>query len=227
MEGIKGLFESLKEFIWDVIGYFIPGMYVIILLSVIVEPKYFIHTELIDKKDPAINFVLVIIAYILGYLIYGLGEWKEKSQGKNSFMEKIQANMPNSNTYKLASELLQNKISTTNATMQVSSMSAKDVRNLAMSYAPDADKKVYTFMFRSDLARHIANSSIIIGILGVLLQAAHWIYPQFQVVKGEIGYLVVYIFLICSFFIFNYTRDRFYRIAMNIPFSILISNLAK
>ncbi|MDB5122387.1 MAG: hypothetical protein JWP94_516 [Mucilaginibacter sp.] len=227
MEGIKGLFESLKEFIWDVIGYFIPGMYVIILLSVIVQPKYFIHTELIDKKDPAINFVVVIIAYILGYLIYGLGEWKEKWRGPKSFMEVIQAKIPNSNSYKLASELLQTKISATNATMQVSTMTAKDVRNLAMSYAPDADKKVYTFMFRSDLARHIANSSIIIGILAVLLQAAHWIHPQLQVVKGEIVYLVLYVFLICSFFILNYTRDRFYRIAMNIPFSILISNLAK
>ena len=82
-------------------------------------------------------------------------------------------------------------------------------------------------MFRSDLARHIANSSVIIGVLAVLLQAVHWIHPPFQVVKGEIVYLVLYIFLICSFFILNYTRDRFYRIAMNIPFSILISNLAK
>ncbi len=227
MEGIKGLFESLKEFIWDVIGYFIPGIYVIILLSVIVEPKYFIHTELIDKKDPAINFVVVIIAYILGYLIYGLGEWKEKWRGPKSFMEVIQAKMPNSNSYKLASELLQTKISATNATIQVSTMTAKDVRNLAMSYAPDADKKVYTFMFRSDLARHIANSSLLIGIIAVLLQAAHWIHPQFQVVKAEIVYLVLYVFLIGSFFILNYTRDRFYRIAMNIPFSILISNLAK
>jgi Flp pilus assembly protein TadB len=227
MEGIKGLFESLKEFIWDVIGYFIPGIYLIILLSVIVEPTYFIHTELIDKKDPAINFVVVVIAYILGYLIYGFGEWKEKRRGPKSFMEKIQANMPNSISYKLAAELLQVKISATTATIQVSTMTAKEVRNLAMSYAPDADKKVYTFMFRSDLARHIANTSLVVGLVATVLQIAHWIHPPLQVVKGDEVYVALYAFLICCFYILNYTRDRFYRIAMNIPFSILISTLAK
>jgi hypothetical protein len=227
MEGIKGLFESLKEFIWDVIGYFIPGIYVIILLSVLVLPEYFVQTPLIDKKDSAVNFVVLIIAYILGYLIYGLGEWKEKQRGKKSFMETIQANMPNSVSYKLATELLQAKVSATTTTLQVSTMTPKEVRNLAMSYAPDADKKVYTFMFRSDLARHIANTSWTIGTITLLLQIAHWLHPQWQIVRGDAVYVLLSALLIGSFYLLNYVRDRFYRIAMNIPFSILISTLAK
>ena len=99
MEEIKNLFEALKEFIWDVIGYFLPGMYAIILVSVIVNPEYFIKTPLLSEKDEGINFITVILAYILGYVIYGISEAKENVRGKKSYTGKIEEAISKTKNY--------------------------------------------------------------------------------------------------------------------------------
>lgn len=227
MEGIKGLFESMKEFIWDIVGFFIPGIYVIIVLSVIVKPTYFLQTPLIGIKDSAVNFIIIIVAYVLGYVIFGFGEWFEQFWGSKSFREVTVAKIATNENYKLACEVLQTKITAAQATTPISSLSVKEVRNLTMSYVPDADKKVYTFMFRSDLARHIGNSSLLIFILTALLLIIQFFIPELAVLKVDASHIVLYIFLFICFFMLKYTRNRFYRIAMNLPFSIYISTVAK
>ena len=224
MEEIKNLFEALKEFIWDVIGYFLPGMYVIILLSVIVNPEYFIKTPLLSEKDEGINFITVILAYILGYVIYGISEAKENILGKKSYTDKIEDSISKTKNYQLASELLQKKIDPSAVSVKVSDLKMKEVRNIAMSYAPESDKKVYTFMFRCELSRHIANTSFLIGVISLLLFLAHLKFEKLAIINFDGVHIVLYMFLVTIFFALNVTRDRFYRIAMSIPFSIFISS---
>jgi len=223
MEGIKGLLESIKEFIWDVLGFLIPGVYVIILLSVVVLPKYFIESPLVTQKDGGINLIVVITAYILGYVIYGIGEIKEKYHGNKSYMTIAHNNIESSSNYKMASEFLQKRLDAGSIATQIANLKMKEVRNLAMSFVPESDKKVYTFMFRADLSRHIANTSMLIGSVSILLTVINWFQPKFNVVNSDSSHFVLYISLVLSFFILNAVRDRFYKIAMSIPFSIFIS----
>ncbi|RYX87830.1 hypothetical protein EON73_00345 [bacterium] len=223
MEGIKGLIESLKEFIWDVLGYFLPGIYLIILLSVIVKPEYFLKSPLLAEKDEGINLIIVIISYILGYVIYGVGEIKENWLRDKSFREKVQRRIAGSSNYKMASELLQKKLDTAIIPTQIANLNMKEVRNLAMSYVLESDKKVYTFMFRSDVARHIANSSLITGTVCVLAGIVQLRFLKFNVVHFDGLHVILYLFLIGVFFVLNATRNRFYEMAMSIPFSIFIS----
>jgi len=223
MEEIKNLFEALKEFIWDVIGYFLPGMYAIILVSVIVNPEYFIKTPLLSEKDEGINFITVILAYILGYVIYGISEAKENVRGKKSYTGKIEEAISKTKNYELASQLLQKKIDASAVAVKVSDLEMKEVRNIAMSYAPESDKKVYTFMFRCELSRHIANTSFLIGGMSLLLVIIHMISGKLNIINYDGVHIVLYIFLVAIFYALNVTRDRFYRIAMSIPFSIFIS----
>jgi hypothetical protein len=223
MEGAKGLLESVKEFIWDILGYFIPGVYVIILLSVIITPKYFLSCPLLTEKDKGLNLIIVILAYILGYVIYGIGEIKEKLHGDKSYMNIVQDSIRGSSNYIMASELLQKKLDGANITTKVANLKMKEVRNLAMSYVPDSDKKVYTFMFRADLSRHIANTSILIGTMAILITTIHWFNPNLDVINWDSIHFILYILLVVSFFILNTVRDRFYKIAMSIPFTIFIS----
>jgi hypothetical protein len=223
MENLKSLFEAMKEFIWDIIGYFIPGFYLIILLSVTIQSKYYLESTLVDKKGDGINFIIIILSYVLGYLIYGLGELKEDMRGKKSFEDKAQDEIKNSKNYKLATELLQKKVDASNVTTRIDQLSMKETRNLAMSYAPESDKKVYTFMFRSDLSRHIGNTSFLFGGLALLISILKLFIKSLDLIFTDSAHITMYVLLIISYFIFKKTRDRFYKIAMSIPFSLFIS----
>ena len=223
MEGIKDLVEALKEFIWDVIGYFVPGIYLIILLSSCIEPSRYIASPLVGEKDSAVNFITVIIAYILGYLIYGIGEIKENILGSYSYKQRIQLKIKATKEFTLATELLQKKLDADNVHTTINQLEFSGVRSIAMGYAPDADKKVYTFMFRADLSRHVANTSFIIGLLALI---SCWIassHPDLKIFYSGGTYIALYVLLLLCCFALNVTRNIFYKMAMRLPFQVFIS----
>ena len=223
MEGIKDLVEALKEFIWDIIGYFVPGIYLIILLSSCILPIRFITSPLVGEKDDAVNFITVIIAYVLGYLIYGIGEIKENILGSHSYKQKIQLKIKATKEFELATELLQKKLETDNVQTAISQLDFSSVRSIAMGYAPDADKKVYTFMFRADLSRHVANTSFIIGLLALISCSIASSHSALRIFFSSGTYIALYILLLLCCFALNVTRNVFYKMAMRLPFQIFIS----
>lgn len=65
MEGVKTFFESFKEFVWDIIGYFIPGLYLLLILSICINSQYFYESNLLEITQKELSPVLYFLAYIL------------------------------------------------------------------------------------------------------------------------------------------------------------------
>jgi hypothetical protein len=222
MEGVKSFFESFKEFVWDIIGYFIPGLYFLLILSVCIDPKYFYQSNLLEATSKELSPVLYFLAYILGYIIYGYSELKERKMGNHSYMKQKEKEAKGRKTYTSALEVLKSKQLPAGMTT-IDFDSLREVRNIMMSLSPEADQKIYTFMFRSELSRHIGNVSVTLGALGLLHSLMkHW-FVQLDIFKTGSHFWILYMALSGSYFLLRETRNRFYAIALSLPFSIYLS----
>ncbi len=95
------------------------------------------------------------------------------------------------------------------------------VRNLALSYVPEADLKIATFTFRAELAEHISAMALLIGLTGLVCQ----FIPEGQFAifaRGEIYTYLYLILLLCAYFL-HQTYIRMLWISKKIVFPILIS----
>jgi hypothetical protein len=221
MEGVKSFFESFKEFVWDIIGYFIPGLYLIMILSVCIDSKYHFESTLVSKQGE-ISPVIYFLAYILGYVIYGYSELKERVLGTRSYMKLKEAEAKTKKTYTNVLSVLRSRPLPTGMTA-IDFDSLREVRNILMSLSPEADQKIYTFMFRSELSRHIGNVSITLGIAGLLMSILHCCHNSLNLFKTGNQFWFLYSGLITSYFMLRETRNRFYAIALSVPFSIFLS----
>src|SRR5688500_5709556 len=88
MESVKGFFESFKEFVWDVIGYLIPGLYLIFLLSVFLNNDYNFSYSEYASDDETSTWKLLLVGYVAGYGIYGFGLLVDKLMGTRSYKKK-------------------------------------------------------------------------------------------------------------------------------------------
>ncbi|WP_423147921.1 hypothetical protein [Rubrolithibacter danxiaensis] len=222
MEGVKSFAESFKEFIWDIVGYFVPGLYLLIILSICIDANYFYQSKFLSLSDKEVSLGIYFIAYILGYVIYGLSEIKEKWLGDRSYTKKKEAEVKGRDTYANAVSIMETRLLPL-INRQVNLRSVREARNLAMSTAPEADQKVYTFMFRSELSRHIANVSAIIAVTGLLSSLMHIWFTFPPAIKTDAHTVTLYILLLLSYFFLRETRNRFYAIAIGLPFSIFLS----
>ena len=102
-------------------------------------------------------------------------------------------------------------------------LETRHLRNLVMPFVPEVDNKTYTFMFRSDLCKHIGNVSLIIGVLGFLNKVVNFVFGSLPLFKVDKTYLILYSILILSYFLFRATRNYFYSIAIKIPFSAFVA----
>jgi len=218
----RSFFDSFKSFIWDIISYFGPGIYFLILVSIFVLHKYSIQLPRFAQKSE--TFEVLTLAYILGYIIYAYSHFIEISQGRRSPRKIVLKNIQKEATFKVGKSILVNKYASDSAFKRnLTSMDIEDLRNIAMGFSPESDQKVYTFMFRSKLCRHIAAVSLIIGIIGLLNFACSFILPSIVFFQVGEQFVFMYVLLIASSFLLSRSRDYFYRIAMILPFQLLIS----
>lgn len=65
------IIQSLKEFIWDIVGYIIPGFLLIISLNLILNPNFssIENSFLLDWKIFG-DYLPIVVSYILGYVVY-------------------------------------------------------------------------------------------------------------------------------------------------------------
>ncbi|HEX5152790.1 MAG TPA: hypothetical protein VFW07_15170 [Parafilimonas sp.] len=225
MESVKGFFESFKEFIWDIIGYLLPGSYVLILLSVCINQEYFISTSLGINTNDFYPFIFIVISYLLGHVAYGFGVWKEEILGKRSYVKKIETKIAMRKAFVLSKALISKALHAKGVTDDLSNATVRDLRSIAMSFIPEHDQKIYTFTFRSDISNQTGNISILIGALGLLSFFLKFI--PLHIFKTDMTHLIIYVCLIICYFFLRQTRNRFYAISMALPFSIYTANATK
>lgn len=101
-------------------------------------------------------------------------------------------------------------------------MSVNSVRNIAMSFVPEADRKIYNFMFRAELSEKVNIALLIIFFMGV----GSWLIEKatnlIGVLKTDIASLWAYGILFLAAFFLRKTHKRFYSIAMRISIPIFV-----
>lgn len=90
MDSFKNMFDSFREFIWDILGYFIPGAFLISMLSFFLTEEHKIESNLLLLSSEYSSYFFVLVSYVLGYVIFGVGEYLKEIQQKTSFHTKIE-----------------------------------------------------------------------------------------------------------------------------------------
>ena len=221
--------KNIKEFIWDIIGYLIPGFLLVIIFNLIFLPSVGINNEFLIDWSEFNEYLIIVVSYILGYVVYSLTIVKIRIQDyildkmiqsipkfKNYFNKRKsngwEQKFRESATFKNAVSFLKDE-----GYKEVNTMIISEIRNILMSRDPSMDQKVYTFMFRSSLFDHIS-TILLITVLLVFTQflLSFWgiyfikITPQFKVIY------VVFLFLIPQL---GKCKRIFFPIAKRIPFS--------
>lgn len=237
--------KSVKEFIWDVVGYLIPGFLLIIVLNLILLPKIAIENKFLFDWKIIQDYLIIVVSYVLGYVIYSLTIYKIKTQNFLIDIISYICNKLDSSYFKL---IVSNKLAKyfindiklkhsdswkqkatnsstfkaakdflkTNNYSEVDNMQFNEVRNVLMSRNPDMDQKVYTFMFRSSLFDHISTISIIVCLL-----ALTQLTVDFRFLKTDFIFKVFYCLLIVLIPLLGNSKRIFYSIAQRLPISNL------
>ncbi len=227
MEQIKSFFDSFKEFIWDVIGYLLPGTYLIILLQYCISKDFLIEFNLSKQAADFYPYFFLTIAYILGHIVYGFGWFKEGILGKLSYTKKIEKKVSGKKAYLLAKKLITKNLTEKELNEDFETATVRDIRSIIMSYNPENDQKVYSFTFRSELANQTGNISLVIGTLGFFVCILNYFGIKLQLFQCDTTHVWIYICLVVSYLFLRQTRNRFYAISMGLPFSIYTASEIK
>ncbi|WP_299708414.1 hypothetical protein [uncultured Pontibacter sp.] len=223
MEGISTLFNSFKEFIWDIIGYFLPDAYLIIVISTCVKQDFLFNFHLHNERDEYYTLTLLIISYLIGHAVYGLSTFKEKIRGKKSYKKRIELEIAKEENFLIVNDLLKERYSKLGLNYCFENISIRDKRRIVMGLVPEADHKVYTFTFRSHLSNHIGNISVIIGTMGIIMTFGTIFFSKLSLFNSQPRYILLYLILILSYIFLRKTRDRFYKVSISLPFSLYFS----
>lgn len=223
MGGSK-IIEDLSKYLNEVLGYLLPGFTFSLLAMIFIDPKQFPNISLSFKDDV---ILLLLVSYVLGYLVYGMGLWRDSLlkfiMGKTKknyqiLVESIIDKLKVKSEFIAAANLIERNIP------NFDKSDFNSVRNQCMSHVPEADQKIYTFMFRAELSNHVGLVFIIFGIWLTFSLLAHNILNNTLLLNAlawKYFYLPI-LFYITSYF-FHLTRKRFLTIAYKIVFSIFIA----
>jgi hypothetical protein len=228
METIKTFLDSFKELIWDIIGYFLPGFFLLLLLSVCVQSQFFLESSM-KGFDDLDGLVLFVVSYVLGFVIYGFGFLKEQVLGKHSYKTKLENSIKERNDFHDVHKIVEEKIESETGSPHSKPYGVRELRNIVMR--KEDEQKVYTFTFRSDLSANIGNTLFMLGFMGLVQSVSHWLFhwpsTSSGLFKSGQEFLLLYPIMIVAYFLLRYTRNRFYDIAMRLPFSIFLAQKLK
>lgn len=224
------LITSLKEFVWDIIGYLIPGFLLIISLNFFLIPEVGVHNEfMLDWEILNPTYVIIVLAYVFGFIIYGLTHFKiyvqdniiEKFKDKkiHSFLEKYHSKFWETGFQKSGTLLAAKDKLITEGIVNAQNMKINEVRNIFMSRNPHMDQKVYTFMFRASVFDHISTIMMLFSLLafiGFLLG-----FFDIQFIKFETLHIILYFVFPFLCVRLGNAKRMFYSISQRIPLSNL------
>ncbi len=234
---IDDAIAAIKEFFLEVLGFLLPGFILLLLSYLFLRSEFKPDIEGFLQNEHS-NSIVLVISYLLGYVLFGISDaWRSyKRVGKPAFIfkflrfiriievkpyfEEVQESIKKSPDYRVALEIIHEKIGIERNELE--SMGVNSVRNLAMSYIPEVDRKIYNFMFRSELSDKVNIALKIIFLVGIsswLIDAITYKYWLFKTDKSSIfGYVTI---MIAAFFL-RKTQRRFFDIAMRIAFPIFV-----
>jgi hypothetical protein len=220
------IIKNIKEFIWDIVGYLIPGLVLLILLNLILAPSIRIENEFLIDWKKFEEFLLILVGYTLGYVIYSITILKIKiqdflflklSQNWIKFSKYLsfgwEEYFQQSATFNEAKSFL--KANGFNDT-QVDNMKINEIRNILMSRNPGMDQKVYTFMFRSSLFDHLSTILILV-VLCVIIQFG-FAFSGIYFLKISTQFKVLYLIFLILIPLLGNCKRIFFSIAKRIPF---------
>lgn len=232
---IGDIVNALKEFFLDILGYLIPGMFFIIIMSVVIGDNYKFSVDSLgsDYKN-FFSYLLFFWAYIIGYVLYPLSEFTDKILFKVSLL-KLQTMSDIDNSIALSDQFELCKLALTeiiavknpNFVAKGSLFSPRDLRSVVMSYIPEADTKIYTFMFRSEICKNVGSSSFFSCLLILLFMIIDLFFNCRLLLDDKSILLLMTVLLLISSGMLIKTRMRFYSIAQRIPFTIFIAKYYK
>lgn len=221
--------KNIKEFIWDIIGYLIPGFLLVIIFNLIFLPSVGINNEFLIDWSEFNEYLIIVVSYILGYVVYSLTMVKIRIQ--DYMLDKMTQSIPRfknyfnkrksngweqkfreSATFKNAVSFLKDE-----GYKETNTMSISEIRNILMSRDPSMDQKVYTFMFRSSLFDHIS-TILLITVLLVFIQflLSFWGIYFIKINSQFKAIYIIFLFLIPQL---GKCKRIFFPIAKRIPFS--------
>jgi len=202
--------NSLKEFFFDIIGFLVPGLIVIVIVNHVFGIFFIKNIESLES---------IVIGYVIGYIVFSFSLIKDKiidklpPSLKISSSKEVIADLSKGDNFKLASERINNSLKGGKEKL----VNYKSLRNYAMSVTPESDQKVFTFMFRAELFNQLHTVSLLFFIILTVM----YILSFFELVNN------VNYYLWGLFFILTLTLrqgwKRFYTISMNIPFSLYLA----
>ena len=238
------IIQSIKEFVWDIIGYLIPGFTLIVVFNFITPTNIGVENSFIFDWNIFDSYLIIVISYLMGFVVYGVTIFKIRNQdliisgiekrlenkieenekfkkGFNKFLGSKhsrfwQRKFKDSSTVKSARSFLVDE-----GYKDVNKMDLNEIRNILMSRNPVMDEKVYTFMFRSSVFDHL--STILIIMLTFVLIQKILIFFGSDVTFIKIGgvYTVFYLISILIIPLLGNSKRIFYSISKRIPFSNL------
>ena len=219
---VKDAADSLKEWFFDLAGIFLPGATLMFVLTLIYNDQ--VHLSDVGRyytQDIKVNFAYVVTAYITGYLVYSLSTFVDAIfdlinrfiwSGIPSKAHERRKIISTSNEYLLFKKLSAQRAATdtqTDLTTFLQQNNFDEIRNLAMSYSPDSDSKIYNFSFRAEICNHLGTAFIITGAIGII--------ASFATNRNML------LFSLCSFMVavlFKLVRVKYLDAAYKVPFSI-------
>ena len=224
---VKDVTASLKEWFFDLAGLFLPGATLIFVLNLIHKNQ--VHLSDIAgyyNQDIKVNFAYVITAYIAGYLVYSLSSFVDKAfDFSNKFLwalipskaHKVDEIIGSSNEYSLFKKLMIQKADVDIKADVMTFLTAdkfQEIRNLAMSYSPESDSKIYNFSFRADVCNHLGTVFLITTIAGLSV--------SFLAARHLLLFSLASFVMVC---LLKLMRIKYLDSAYKVPFSIANAKL--
>ena len=235
MEASKTI-EDLGKYFNEILGYLLPGLTLAFIVYYFVDIKY-VNTQNISYLTNA--WMILFIGYITGYVVYGFSLLRDRILDVNyvkyltkitirdrkifSFLipalDPIMSQISNSIDYKLAKEELSKLI----PNLETDKCNPRVLRSYAMSYVPEYDQKIYTFMFRADLFDHLKIIFYIISMWAIIAKCFDVFFSNailFDLNGNNFWYALILLVLTVPL---KLGRKRFLGIAYKIQFSMFIS----
>ncbi|MCW2260115.1 MULTISPECIES: hypothetical protein [Sphingobacterium] len=228
---------SLKEFVWDIIGFLIPGFLFLIVLNFFLLDSIGINNNfLFDWSIFNVDYLVIVISYVFGFVVYSMSKYKTIIQDCfNNFLINLFKPTSTSNLKKLIENRMSDKWETDlknseifeeaklflngEGITRVHNMEVDDIRNILISRNQGLDQKVYTFMFRSSLFDNIETMMLFMPLLGTIQFVLGYLNIHF--LKMDNQFLVIYVILLIFSGLLGNSKRFFYSIAKKIPFSYL------
>ncbi|MFD2969960.1 hypothetical protein ACFS7Y_21400 [Sphingobacterium bambusae] len=220
----------MKEFVWDIIGYLIPGYLVIILFNFFITSNIGVKNDFLfswELLNPA--YVLIVLAYVLGFIVYGLTQFKiciqdlviEKTKKFkiSKFLQKYHSEIWKDEFENSQALIAAKRRLTDDGISEASQMKVNEIRDIFMSRNPEMDQKIYTFMFRASVFDHTSTILMIFAVIALIGSFLQLFGLHFF--KYESVHIILYISFPFLCIRLGNAKRYFYSISQRIPMSNL------